>query len=148
MPAFVYNADTEKEATIKKLHEDWDDLKKTHAVVISTNKIAFNRNLGKVLDNRVTLWKAVHALKDPLEKTLRDSDADPKVKKDQLTAYRAKLNALKANAKAGQPIVAAYFTAVRKLNTTATKHAYTPLEAQLVRIDKALKYDGLYADNM
>ena len=148
MPAFVYNAETEKEATIKKLHEDWDDLKKTHAVVISTNKISFNRNLGKVLDNRVALWQKVHTLKDGLQTTLRDTDIEDKKKKEQLTAYRAKLNALKANAKAGLPIVAAYFTAVRKLNTTATKHAYTPLEAQLMRIDKALKYDGLYADNM
>ncbi len=138
MPAFVYNANMEKEATLKALHEDWDDLKKTHAVVISTNKIAFNRNLGKVLDNRVAQWKIVHAAQDNFDKT------DAK----QVAAFRTKLNALRANAKAGQPIVTAYFTAVKKLNTATAKHAYTPLEQQLVRIDKALKYDMLYADNM
>ena len=138
MPAFVYNANTEKETTLKELHTDWNDLKKAHAVVIKQANINFNKNLGKILDNRVTLWKAVHTAKDTLDKT----------NTSQLAAYRAKLNALKSNAKAGVPIVAAYVTLVRKLNVATTKHAFVPLERQLVNIDKALKYDVSYADNM
>ena len=138
MPAFTFNADTEKEATMKGLRTTWSDLKKSHAVVISTNKISFSQDLGKYLDNRVPLWKAVHDAKAKL------NPAD----KSQLAAFRTKLNALKSNAKSGQSVISTYHTSVRKLNVTATKHAYEALEKQLLSCEKAFQYDINYAESM
>ena len=138
MPAFTFNADTEKEATMKALHTNWSGLKKSHAVVLTTNKLTFTKNLGKYLDNRVPLWKAVHDAKAKL------NPAD----KSQLAAFRTKLNALKSNAKTGHAVVAAYYTSIKKLNVAATKQAYVGLEKALLSCEKAFQYDENYADSM
>jgi len=138
VPAFTYNAETEKEQTIRALRPKWAALKETHKAALTANKITFNDNLGKALDNRAALWKAVHDAKAKL------NPAD----KSQLAAFRTKLNALKANAKTGHTTVAAYWTSVRKLNVAATKPAYTALDKALVEMDKAFTYDQNYADNM
>jgi len=138
MPAFTFNADTEKEATIKGHHTKWKELKTTHQVVLKTNSISFNDNLGKALDNRWTYWKAIHEAKAHL------NVAD----KSQLAAFRTKLNTLKSNAKTGQQTVAAYHKQIQKLNVAATKPQFQVFDQALVQMDKAFQYDINYAESI
>ena len=138
MAPFTFNADTEKEATMKGLHTTWSDLKKAHLVVITTNKVTFSQDLGKYLDNRVTMWKSIHDAKAKLKPT--DTS--------QLAAFRAKLNSLKSNAKSGHTVVAAYYTVIKRLNIPTAKHAYVPMDKALLACEKAFQYDINYAESM
>jgi hypothetical protein len=138
MPTFVHNEAIEKAENIKKLNTNWKELKEKHKDAVTANKIAFNKGLGKLLDNRVGLWKSVQDAKAKLDKT----------DKIQLALFRVKLNALKSNAKSGHTVVAAYWTSVRKLNVAATKAAFTDLDRALAGLDKAFRYDEGYADSM
>jgi len=138
MPAFVFVEANEKEATIKQQRVNWQGLKTKHDAAIKAAKVSFSQDLGKYLDNRASLWKAVHDAK-PKSNTPSTSE---------LSNFRSKLNALKTNGQSGHSAVASYFTAVRKLNVAATKTAYEELERALVTFDKLFLYDESYADSM